>query len=132
MIDIEPKVYTQLANALRNQFTGIDVSMQYVPAPSKFPHVSIVEIDNYASPDRQTNGDSETFATVVYEINVYSSKTGLQKNECRTIVKFIDDFMYAANFTRQALATIPAEKETIYRMVVRYRAETDGTTLYRR
>lgn len=133
MIDIEPKVFTNLATALRAKFSGIDVQQEYVPAPSAFPHVSIVEVDNYPSGNRQTNGDAETFATVTYEINVYSNKSGTKKYECRQIIKFIDEMMYAANFTRLSLTPVPnLQNATIYRMTARYRAETDGTTLYRR
>lgn len=133
MIDIEPKVFTELANALRAEFSEIDVQQEYVNSPSKFPHVSIVEVDNYPSPDRQTNEDAETFATVTYEINVYSNKSGTKKYECRQIIKFIDKIMFASNFTRLALTPVPNQSNaTIYRMTARYRAETDGTTLYRR
>lgn len=133
MIDIEAKVYTPIANALRAQFAGIDVTPEPTNSPAAFPHVDMVETDNYASPDRQTNGDAETFATVTYDVNVYSNKQGLRKYQCRQIIKFIDDMMFAANFTRIALTGYPdLEHNTIYRMTARYRAETDGKTLYRR
>ncbi len=49
MIDIESKVYGTIAPALRDAFTGITTSGEYVKAPSEFPFVSIVEADNYLS-----------------------------------------------------------------------------------
>lgn len=133
MIDIEREVYTPIAQSLRAAFSKINVSGEYVKAPSTFPHVSLVEQDNYITAERMDTSDTETFATLMYEVNVYSDKGTGKKSECRSIMKFIDDMMYARNFTRLSLAPVPnLENATIYRLVARYRAETDGTTLYRR
>ena len=72
MIDIENEVFTAVATALRADFPRITVSSTYVHAPKSFPHVSVVEQDNFPTPERMTNGPEETFATVMYEVNVYS------------------------------------------------------------
>lgn len=133
MIDVESKVYTPIAGALRDAFSGIFVSGEYVKAPSSFPHASIVEMDNYTSTDRMDTSDTERFATIMYEVNVYSNKAVGKKTECKEIMAFIDDLMYKMNFKRLSLAPVPnMDDATIYRMTARYRAETDGTTLYRR
>lgn len=133
MIDVENQIYTPIAEALREAFPGIDVSGEYVKAPSKFPHVSIVEQDNYPTLIHLSNSDSEQFATLMYEVNVYSNKSSGKKAQCRSIMKVVDDLMYRGNFTRISLSPVPnLENATIYRLVARYRAETDGTNLYRR
>lgn len=133
MIDVESKVYTPIAVGLRNAFSGIFVSGEYVKAPSSFPHASIVEMDNYTSTDRMDTSDTERFATIMYEVNVYSNKAVGKKTECKEIMAFIDALMYKMNFKRLSLAPVPnMDDATIYRMTARYRAETDGTTLYRR
>lgn len=133
MIDIERQIYTPIADALRKQFRGISVSGEYVNAPPKFPYVSIVEQDNYMSTNRLDSGSSEKFATVMYEVNVYSDKAGSKKSVCREIMGFIDKTLYARNFTRISLSPIPnLENGTIYRLNARYRAETDGKNIYRR
>ena len=133
MIDVESKVYTPIAVALRNTFSGIFVSGEYVKAPSRFPHVSIVEMDNYTSTDRLDTSDTERFSTVMYEVNVYSNKASGKKTECKEIMAFIDDLMYKMNFKRLSLAPVPnMDDATIYRMTARYRAETDGINFYRR
>lgn len=133
MIDVEAKVYTPVATALRAAFSGIEVSGDYSKVPSQFPFVSMVEADNFTSPGHIDNGDAEKFATIMYEINAYSDKADGKKSECKAIMKLIDELMYRMNFTRIALAPVPnLSKPTIYRMTARYRAETDGTTLYRR
>lgn len=132
MIDIEAAVFTPIAQELRNTYSGIDVKSEYVRTPAKFPHVSFVESDNYISIRHMDNGSSEKFATVMYEVNIYSNRQGDRKTEARKILKTIDEMMYNLNFTRIAMLPVPnLEDSTIYRLTVRYRAETDGTKLYR-
>ena len=130
---MESKVYTPIAVALRDAFSGIFVSGEYVKAPSSFPHVSLVEMDNYTSADRLDTADEERFSTLMYEVNVYSNKTSGKKSECKKIIGFIDDLMYKMNFKRLSLAPVPnMDDATIYRMTARYRVETDGENFYRR
>ncbi len=133
MIDIESKVYSPIAAALRSQFSGIAISGEYVNAPSEFPFVSIVEADNYPTLQRLDSSDTEKYATLMYEVNVYSNKGTRKKSECKAIMAVIDGMMYRMNFTRITMTPVPnMENASIYRMTARYRAETDGTTIYRR
>ena len=102
-------------------------------APKSFPHVSVVEQDNFPTPERMTNGPEETFATVMYEVNVYSDKATGKKGHCRKMMMVIDRVLYGLNFKRLNMNPVPnMEDANIYRLTARYRAETDGTTLYRR
>lgn len=72
-------------------------------------------------------------AQVMFEINIYSNKADGRKTECKAIAKVIDDVMFRMNFKRMALTPIPnMEDATIYRIVARYRAMTDGKYFYRR
>ena len=133
MIDIESQIFTPIAEALREQFPGIQVSSSYVHAPKSFPYVSLVEQDNYPTAERLDTSTAERFATLMYEVNVYSDKATGKKTQCRSIMKAIDTALYRLNFKRLSLSPIPnMENATIYRLVARYRVETDGTTLYRR
>ena len=83
MIDVESQIYTPIAEALRAQFPGILVSGEYVNAPTRFPYVSLVEQDNYTTEAHMDSGDTERFATLMYEGNVYSDKAGGKKSVCR-------------------------------------------------
>lgn len=133
MIDIENEIYGSIAQALTKAYPKVTSTSEYVAVPSSFPHVSIVEQDNYMPTERLDSSDTEKFAALMYEVNVYSNKSPGKKAECREIMSFIDKMMYAWNFRRIALSPIPnLENATIYRLVARYRAETDGTKLYRR
>lgn len=132
MIDIESQVFTPIAQEIRSQFPGSFVTGEYVKAPSKFPHVSIVESDNYMSLNRRDTSDTERYSTVMYEVNVYSNKSTGKKTECRQIMGLIDHMMYARNFTRLSMTPVPnLEDATIYRITARYRAETEGDRIYR-
>lgn len=133
MIDVEKEVYTPIAKALRAAFPDVTVSGSYVHAPSSFPHVSIVEQDNFATREHLDSAQREKFATVMYQVDVYSDKADTKKTQCRKMMALIDEMMYAMNFTRLSLSPVPnMENASIYRLTARYRAETDGTTLYRR
>ena len=131
MIDCENEVYTRIARVLREKFPGINIAGEYVQAPSEFPHESITQSDNSVVSERMTG--SAEMAQVMFEINVYSNKAEGKKTECKAIMKIIDDVLFSMNFKRQALTPVPnLEDATIYRLVARYRAMTDGTYFYRR
>lgn len=132
MIDVESEVYTPIATALREEFPGVYVTPEYVRAPAKFPHVSIVEADNYLPVQYLDNADSERYAGLMYEVNVYSNKATGRKQEARSIMDQVDRAMYALNFRRTVLTPVPnMEDATIYRLTARYTAATDGTYIYR-
>lgn len=131
MIDCENEVYTRLAKVLREKFPGINVAGEYVKAPSSFPHVSITQSDNSVVAEKMT-GASE-MALVMFEINIYSNKAEGKKTECKAIAKVIDENLFRMNFKRLALTPVPnLEDASIYRIVTRYRAMTDGQYFYRR
>ena len=133
MIDIEQEVYTPIVKTLRKRFPGISVSGEYVNSPAKFPYVSIVEQDNYPTVEHLDNSNTERYATVMYEVNVYSDKAGKKKTVCREIMGVISEMLHRKNFIRISMSPVPnLENGTIYRLVARYRAETDGGAIYRK
>lgn len=132
MIDIEREVYTPIVKTLRKRFPGISVSGEYVNSPAKFPYVSIVEQDNYPTVEHLDSSNTERYATVMYEVNVYSDKAGKKKTVCREIMGVISGMLHRKNFIRISMSPVPnLENGTIYRLVARYKAETDGKAMYR-
>ncbi len=131
MIDIENIIYSPIATALRAQFSGIYVTSEPAPVPSQSLAVSIVQQDNYSSARKQDNTLTERFATVMFQIDVYCNLTSGKKSKCKEVMRFIDNMMFKQNFMRIALTPIPMEDNGYYRLTARYRAETDGTTMYR-
>ena len=130
MIDPENEVYTRVATVLRTEFSGINVSGEYVNAPSSFPHVSITQSDNHV--DKGNTSDTSEMVNVMFEVNVYSNDKNTRKSECKKIMKTIDGVFFGMNFRRTALTPVPnMENATIYRLVARYSGKTDGKNFYR-
>lgn len=130
MIDPENEVYTRIATALRDEFSGINISGEYVNAPSSFPHVSITQSDNRVVKENTT--DTSEMAFVMFEVNVYSNNKNTRKSECKRIMNVIDGVFFGMNFRRMSLTPVPnMENATIYRLVGRYTAKTDGKYFYR-
>ncbi|MCZ9311796.1 MAG: hypothetical protein O0V67_00315 [Methanocorpusculum sp.] len=134
MIDIEPEIFAMVSTKLREQFSGIFVTGEYVKSPSQFPCVSLVEVDNATLRETQTSQGKENHAVLMYELNVYSNKSKGKKTECREIAAFIDETLMELNFTRIMLEPVPNQDgATIYRMLGRYRAVVSkNKTIYRR
>ena len=131
MIDIENKIYSPIRTALVNAYDGIYVTSEPTATSAKFPAVSIVQEDSYMSVNKLDNSGTERFATVMFQVDVYSNKASGRKTQCKEIMNTIDTMLYALNFTRISLTPIPMANDGYYRLTARYRAETDGTNLYR-
>lgn len=134
MIDIENDVFSEVAKKVREKFSNIFVTGEYVKSPSSFPCVSLVEIDNATFRNSQTTESQENHVAVSYEVNVYSNKTKGKKAECKEIIAFIDEVLMSLNFTRIMLEPVPNQNDaTIYRMLGRYRAVVSrNKTIFRR
>ena len=134
MIDIENDVFSEVAKKVREKFSNIFVTGEYVKSPSSFPCVSLVEIDNATFRNSQTTESQENHVAVSYEVNVYSNKTKGKKAECKEIIAFIDEVLMSLNFTRIMLEPVPNQNDaTIYRMLGRYRAVVGkNSIIYRR
>jgi len=134
MIDIESELFNKLSVAIKTEYPTAYVTGEYVPAPSSFPCVSIVEIDNYPLVSTQDTSSQENHVNLTYEINIYSNKTTGKKAECKAIASLIDSEMLGLGFNRTMLNNIlNLNDSTIYRMVGRYRAiVSTNKTIYRR
>lgn len=131
MNDVENEVYTRIATVLREKFPGINLSGEYVKAPSSFPHVSIVQSDTVTVYMKTT--DEKQFDRLLFEVNIYSDKAVGKKTECKAIAKAIDEVLFPMNFRRMSMTPVPnMEDASIYRIVARYRVTTDGKYFYRR
>ena len=134
MIDVETDVFDFIAAKVREKYTSIYITGEYVKTPPSFPCVSLVEVDNAVFRNSQTTSGRENHAAISYELNVYSNKAKGRKTECKELVAFIDELLSELNFTRIMLEPVPNQDEpTIYRMLGRYRAVVSkNKTIYRR
>lgn len=133
MRDCENQVFTQLKSKILEQYPTADVASEYVIAPSRFPHISIVMADTYTSSYYLSNKDEEDYTVCMFEINIYSNKASSKKSECKAIAELISKELYSMNFIRTAQTVVPnLENNSIYRIVARYTVATDGKFFYRR
>ena len=134
MIDAENEIFSIVAKAVRKAYPSVFVTGEYIKAPSKFPHVSLVEMSNTAYDRTQTDGSLENHASLMYEVNIYSNKTSGKKSECKAIAALIDNELATLGFSRAMLQPIPnIDDATIYRMTGRYTAViSKDKKLYRR
>ena len=134
MIDIENTVFDAVATAVRAKYPEIYMVGEYVKTPSRFPCVSLMEMDNQSYQRTEDSGSSENHASVMYEVNIYSNKTVGKKSECKALATLIDEQMLALGFARTMLQPIPnLDDATIFRMVGRYSAIiSKDKVIYRR
>ena len=136
MIDIENKVFNDIAVPLREQFKGIYVVGEFIDLPNSFPCVTLVEEDNFTYTGSQDTSLQENHANIVYTVNIYSNKAKGKKTEAKAIADVIDNLMQDMKFTRTFRSQIPNTDRTIYRIIMRYSAivskgKTDGdSTVY--
>lgn len=131
--NINAKIFDPIATALREQYDGIYVTGEYIDAPPQFPAVSIVEGDNYIDTDKMSSKANEEYSVIMYEVEVYTNKDVGKVQQARNILESIDAILYDLNFTRISMTPVPnMANRSIYRLVARYRAETDGEIIYRR
>jgi len=130
MEQIENQVFTKLKTAITTTYSNALVTGVYTPTPSKFPCVFIEEADNFS--EIIGSSGKELATAVMYEVNVFSNNASGKKNECKAIIKIVDDTMVGMGFNRSMLQPIPNEDTTIYRMTARYTASISNNTIYRR
>ena len=134
MIDVENEIFNAIATVVRNAYPSAFVSGEYVRTPSRFPHVSLIEMSNVAYDKTQSSGGLENHASLMYEVNIYSNKTSGKKSECKAIAALIDNEFATLGFSRTMLQPIPnMDDATIYRMTGRYTAViSKDKAIYRR
>lgn len=140
MIDIENIVFDTVYNALNTAYgsTYPDMTIygEYVPAPSGFPSVQIVEADNYTYTRTQDEQLTEHNARLMYTVDVYTDNITGKKSLAKQIANTVDTEMQNMKFTRTMYSQTPNVDRTIYRITMRYEAVVaepktiDGNTVY--
>lgn len=122
MIDVEADVFNYVYPAVSALVpTGCFTSM-YVPNPSKFPFATLMEMDNTTDARHRSSSDTEEYAVLTYEANVYA----MDKATCRNVMNALDTSMTTLGFTRLSMSFIPnLADSTVFRITARYRAEAD-------
>lgn len=119
MIDKEYEIYSRLCDYLALHFANIATSSTYENAPSKFPFVSIEQIDNTNNQRASDNCNLENAVDVAFEINIYTKDTD-KKVKAKEISSYVDDFMINLGFDRTSCVPAPVNDGVSYRLNMRY------------
>ena len=117
MVDIEFSVSGSCFNAFYIEYPDGSYSSEPITyTPSGFPHLNIVETDNYSD-----GYHLEDASTVVYTVNVFSNQITGAKQECKSIMALVDKQMSKFGFERLFCDQTKNADSRIYRMTARYR-----------
>lgn len=123
MIDFQNEIFTKVATAVRSKHEGATVTGEYTRRPSKFPTVTLDEIENVTVGSLVDSSDNEKFSGVTYRLQVFSNKVGGKKAEAREIFATADSVMLGLGFRRITYAPTPEIYEsTIYSITATYEA----------
>ena len=132
MIEMSNEMFTLLVNTLNDYDANIKTDSVYTNKPSEYPFVSLEEIDNRVYEQGSDCCETENFAEIDYEINIYT-KGDSKKSKADDIAQTVDTLFNQYGFVRQFRNPIQSGDETIYRIVMRYRGVVSKDhTIYRR
>lgn len=131
MIDIENMLFTKVKNDLPKT---VKMGAMYARSQSEFPYVTLVVMDNTVYERFIDSARIENAVNIMVEVNVYSNKTSGKKEECKKLIKTIDETLSGLNLVRMMCQPTPnLEDATVYRITARYRAIVDkNLNIYRR
>ena len=135
MIDVNNIVFTNVATVVRDNHAGTIVTGEYTRKPSKFPAVTLDEIQNVMVDWLEDSSNEEKFAGLGYKLRVCSNKQNGKKAEAREIFATADAEMRRMGFRRVSYTTTPEiYKSTIYEITATYEAivSWDGYVYARR
>lgn len=131
MVDIENYIFTALMDAVTAEYPGAAFHNDYDEELAAFPAVTVMEINNTTLRRMQDEEPVEHYATVTYEVNVYSNERIGKKEVCKDILRIIDGVMLGMKFTKGPCRSLPAidHLRSVYRMYARYTAVVDEGTV---
>ena len=123
MIDFNNEVFTAVATTVRDKHAGVTVIGESVRKPSKFPTVTLDEIENVMVNQLEDSSREEKFVGVTYKLQVFSNKQSGKKAEAREIFATADAEMRRMGFQRVTFTVTPEIYEsTIYQINATYEA----------
>lgn len=127
MLDFQNEIFTSVAAKVRSKHAGTTVTGEYTRSPSKFPTVTLDEIENVTVGSLVDSSNEEKYCGVTYRLQVFSNKTAGKKAEARDIFATADIVMLGLGFRRITYSTTPEIYDsTIYSIVATYEAIVDA------
>lgn len=121
MNDFCNEIFTIVAKSVRGAHAGTTVTGEYTRKPSKFPAVTLDEIQNVMVDRLVDSSNNEDFSGVTYRLQVFSNKQKGKKAEARAIFATADAEMRRMGFRRVTYSTTPEIYDsTIYSITATY------------
>lgn len=105
MLDFSNEIFTTVASDLRSLYTGVQVKGEYVDTPSKFPTVTIDEIQNV--PVHMDSSKTNKYARVTYRTQTFCNGDGKRK-KARDIFDSLDNILMDLGLVTKTYTTTPA------------------------
>ena len=130
MIDIENAIIDRITEAVLEVSPDANVYGDYVEEIISLPTVTVTEINNETLSHMQDNLETEHYATVTYEVNIYVNDQVGKKTRAKDILKAIDGVMIPLNFVRRPTRRLFAinNTRTVLRLYARYQAIVEEAT----
>ncbi len=134
MIDIENELFTRHRDAIIAEYPKANVTAEFQRTPDVFPTASIVEADNSTYDKGADSSLDEKFASVMYEVNIYTNKASGKRQQAKRLLAIISDTFRKSGFRRQmSRPWRNQEDESVYRHTARFTAVvSDKDKIYRR
>ena len=134
MIDVLNEIFNTVATAVRTAHYDATVTGEYTRKPSKFPTVTLDEIENVTIDRLEDSSVAEQYSGLGYRLQVFSNKQSGKKAEARAIFLTADAEMRRMGFRRITYTTTPEIYEsTIYSITATYEAVVDRNgVIYKR
>lgn len=134
MLDFVNEIFTAVATEVRSKHEGATVTGEYTRSPSKFPAVTLDEIENVSVDSLMDSSHAEKYSGLGYRLQVFSNKAGGRKTEARAIFATADKVMLGMGFRRVTYSTTPEiYNSTIYSIMATYEAIVDADgVIYKR
>jgi hypothetical protein len=124
VIDFSNEIFNAVAEYLRSLFAGIRVVGEYVNSPTRFPCVTIDEIENY--PEHLDSARVNKYARVVYRVQVFSNLEGGKRTQARQIYAEVDEKMQELGLFAKTYTSTPAVYNAeVYSITATYEAVID-------
>lgn len=134
MLNFMNEIFTAVATDVRKAHSGTTVTGEYTRKPSKFPCVTLDEIENIVIDTLEDSSGEEKFAGLGYRLQVFSNKASGKKAEARAIFATADARLRSLGLRRKTYTSTPEIYDsTIYSINATYEAIVDANgTMYKR
>lgn len=125
MIDYESEIFSAVATAIREKFSGAYVvGTELTSTPPRFPAVSIVQSNNSVRTEHSTFDSLENVVREDYKVEVYSNLITGKEAQTKAITACASDVFAEFGYERTFCEVVANGDPTINRRISRFTKNT--------